>query len=343
MSSVSAALAIFATASSGCSRVRRDAACGSRRARPRSARAWPSSVLRGGHEHHLGIRRRAVVLDAELVRVFSPRGLEHDALGVPERRHRVDPLGQQPRDRVEADRDLLDLRVVAAVVGDDRLQERRVRRQAGHAHGAAFEILRARHARLRDQRRQRLAHQHADGDEVGALLARDREVVDVEHAEVDLPARHELERVRARRPACGSSAPGRPCRAAHGPALGVKSRAIETGCVFGGEDVAEDPQAVMRRTVRRRATRCISARHRSLSANADRPRAPPLRRRRRHRAPRQHRSRRRDRVRRDQRAGRDAALPRRCAGRRRALRADPRHDQLRLGLVRGARRRPRTG
>ena len=53
------------------------------------------------------------------------------------------------------------------------------------------------HVRLRDQRRQRLADERADRDEVAARLARDREVVDVEHAELDLPARHELERVRA--------------------------------------------------------------------------------------------------------------------------------------------------
>ena len=33
-----------------------------------------------------------------------------------------------------------------------------------------------------------LPHQRADRDEVDALLARDREVVDVEHAEVDLAA-----------------------------------------------------------------------------------------------------------------------------------------------------------
>ena len=94
------------------------------------------------HQDHLGIRRRAVVLDAELLRV-QPARLQHHALGVPEGRHRVDALGQQPRDRVEADRDLLDLRVVAAVVGDDRLQERGIARQPRDADGLPGQVARA--------------------------------------------------------------------------------------------------------------------------------------------------------------------------------------------------------
>ena len=52
-------------------------------------------------------------------------------------------------------------------------------------------------ARLRDQCGERAADQRADGDEVRPPAARDGEVVDVEHAEVDAAARHELERVGA--------------------------------------------------------------------------------------------------------------------------------------------------
>jgi hypothetical protein len=59
----------------------------------------------------------------------------------------------------------------------------------------ALQVARPPDALPRHERRQRLGHQRADRDDVDALLARDRQVVDVEHAEVELPAGHELQRV----------------------------------------------------------------------------------------------------------------------------------------------------
>ena len=100
--------------------------------------------------------------------------------------HGGDPPGEQRADRVEADRHLLDLGGVAAVVRDDRP------RKAGS--DGRPETPTVRPSRSRGRVTSGWAISAASGrptsapiaDEVGAALARDREVVDVEHAEVDL-------------------------------------------------------------------------------------------------------------------------------------------------------------
>ena len=100
----------------------------------------------------------------------------------------------------------------------------------------------------------------------------------------------------------------------------------------------DDPQAASASTRKTRATRFMAARHRSLSGGADRSSPPPLRRRRR-RARATCASTPTPTIAAGGISGldADAALPRGRARGRRPLRADPRRDQLRLGLVRRAR------
>ena len=114
MSFVSAARAISATASSGWASVACSPSAIASSAPAIRARC-AASVLRDVISTTSGIARRAVVLDAELLHV-APALLERDALGVPERRHGVDAAREQPADRGEADRHLLDPLRVAAVV-----------------------------------------------------------------------------------------------------------------------------------------------------------------------------------------------------------------------------------
>ena len=171
-----------------------------------------------GDQDDLRVGRRAVVVDAELARRQAAL-LERDALGVPERGHGVDAAAEQ---RLTAAKPIVTwrtARVVAAVVVEDRVEERRVGGQAGDADGAALEVARAADAGLGDERGERAADERADRDQVGAALARDREVVDVEHAEVDLPAGDELERVGSAGPACGSAGRCRAARSRPAPAM----------------------------------------------------------------------------------------------------------------------------
>jgi hypothetical protein len=122
--------------------------------------------------------------------------VQRDSLGVPERGHGIDLARDHLRHRREADRVLLDGTEVAGVARDNRVQHGHVRRQAGHPDGAAGQVARALDAGLRDHGGERLLHQRADRDDVGPALRRQPEIVDVEHAHVRAPGRHELQRVR---------------------------------------------------------------------------------------------------------------------------------------------------
>ena len=189
LSSVSAALAIRRTAASG-SRARRVAGPSAILISALAIVSRPLAQRRPRRdEHDLRVRRRAVVLDAELARLEAAL-LERHALGVPEHGHGVDALGQQPADRVEADRDLLDLR---------RRRRRRARRSRFTNAGSDGrpETPTVRPSRSRGRATSGCATSAASGLPTSAptattsraRLARDREVVDVEHAEVDLAAR----------------------------------------------------------------------------------------------------------------------------------------------------------
>ena len=79
---------------------------------------------------------------------------------------------------------------------DDGVEERRIGRQARDADRPALQVARAGDVVAGDQRGQRLGDQLADADDVDVLLARDREVGDVEDAHVELPRGDELQRVR---------------------------------------------------------------------------------------------------------------------------------------------------
>src|SRR3954451_13285111 len=158
-----------------------------------------------GDEHDLRVRGGAVVLHAKLADGHAAPP-QRDALRVPERRHGVDALGQDARHRLEADRHLLDPGVVAAVALDDRADERGVRRQPRHPHRAAREVAGAAHVRLGDQRGERPLHERGDPDDIDPALARDRQVVDVEDADVDAARGQQRERVR-RRPRLADAQP----------------------------------------------------------------------------------------------------------------------------------------
>ena len=155
-----------------------------------------------GHaQDELGIGGRAEVVDPELLHVGA-LGLQGDALDVPERRGAGDAAGQQGLDRLEADRRRPYPVGIAAVARDDRAQHRDVRRQAGHAGAPAFQVARARDLRLREDGGQRTLDQRHHAHDVGALLARQAEVVDVEDRHVGAPALEQAQRVGgcARRP-----------------------------------------------------------------------------------------------------------------------------------------------
>ncbi len=146
-------------------------------------------------EDELGVGGRAVVVDAELARLRA-LGAQRDALDVPEARRGGDAPGQQARHGGEADRGRADLVRIAPGAGDDRAQHGVVARQARDADAPALEVARGLHARLGEDRRQRLLDERHDADEVAAALARDREVVDVEDREVGAPGDEQLDRVR---------------------------------------------------------------------------------------------------------------------------------------------------
>ena len=145
-------------------------------------------------EDELRVGGRAVALDAELARA-GPLVLEREALDVPERGRAAHAPGDHRRDRVEADRRRADAVGVAAVALDDRAQDRVVGRQAGDADAAALQRAGAGDRRLREDGGQRALGDRHDADEVGPLLARDRQVVDVEHGEVGAARGQELDRV----------------------------------------------------------------------------------------------------------------------------------------------------
>ena len=149
-------------------------------------------------EHQLRVARRAVVVHPELARVHAALAQRH-ALGVPERHDGVHPPGDQARHGREADRHAPHALEAAAVVLDDRTQDRVVRRQAGHAHPATLEVARAAHLRAAcDHGRQRPLHQRPDADDVAPALAREPEVVDVHHGHVGAAGGEQLQGVRAR-------------------------------------------------------------------------------------------------------------------------------------------------
>jgi hypothetical protein len=148
-------------------------------------------------EDDLGVARGAVVVDAELID-RQPALSRCHALGVPERGDRVDAARQQAADRAETDGHLPDTTVVAAVVLEHCAEERGIRWQPGDADDASLEVARPLDRGLRDQRCERSPDERGDGDDIGPARARDREVVDVEHADVDAPAGDQLERIRAR-------------------------------------------------------------------------------------------------------------------------------------------------
>jgi len=156
-----------------------------------------SSSVAGDAEDELGVRRRAVVVDAELAESI-PLRLQLDALRAPERRGPRHPLREQRLDGLEADRDGPDRVGIPARPGDDRTQDRVVGGQAGDADPLALELPRRSDARLCEHGRERLLHERHHADDVGALLAREPEVVDVEDREVGAARLELLERVRRR-------------------------------------------------------------------------------------------------------------------------------------------------
>ena len=146
-------------------------------------------------QDELGVGRRPVVVDAELAASPGALRLQLDALHVPERGGARDAVREQRLDGLEADRDRPDRAGVAAGAGDDRAQDRVVGREAGDADPPALEVARRPHAGLREHRRERLLHERHHADEVGALLAREPEVVDVEDREVGAAGLELLQRV----------------------------------------------------------------------------------------------------------------------------------------------------
>ena len=80
---------------------------------------------------------------------------------------------------------------------DHGAQHGLVGRQAGHADALALEVARARTPGAGDDRGERALHEGADADQVLAPLAREAEVVDVEHADVGAAGGEQLQRVGA--------------------------------------------------------------------------------------------------------------------------------------------------
>ena len=124
----------------------------------RDQRAVVAQRLAAHAQHELGVGRGAEVVDLELVHARA-LGLQRHALGVPERRGRVDPAREQRRDRLEADGHLAHLGRVAAVAAHDRAQDGVVGGQAGDAGAPALEVARPRDLRLGDDGGQRALHE----------------------------------------------------------------------------------------------------------------------------------------------------------------------------------------
>ncbi len=107
-------------------------------------------------------------------------------------------LREQRPHGLEPDRGRAHRLGVAAVARDDRAEHRLVRRQARHADALPLELPGRADAGLGQQRGQRPLHERHDAHEVGALLARQPEVVDVEDRHVHAARPQQRQRVGGR-------------------------------------------------------------------------------------------------------------------------------------------------
>ena len=104
-------------------------------------------------------------------------------------------------------------------------------------------------------------------------LARDREVVDVEHAQLDLAAASRASASPAPSPACGSAPRRRPGRSARGPGSATKSSAIVTGVAAPAASSARRSRAATSQHGEQRGEAFHAAHDRSLSRRAHRSRS----------------------------------------------------------------------
>src|ERR1019366_2798331 len=133
----------------------------------------------GRAQHQLRIGRGAELVDAEDV-YSGVAALQRDPLVVPERRHRGDAAGDQVRDGVIADHDLLDRGRVTAGTGDDRTQYGGVARNPRDAHRPALQLPWVVDLGCGDHRCQRTLDDRHDRLDRLAALAGDCQIVQVE-------------------------------------------------------------------------------------------------------------------------------------------------------------------